>query len=297
MEALKVSYLSDIHIDFFVRQANERAYWEVLEDGKTKHSSVDPIGDVVNKLKNSAELGEILIVAGDIGHKNQQNKEFLEKISIHFKHTYVVLGNHDYYLISSEEYRYLRDSNLRVKEMTEMIKEIPNVTLLTGQIELYKDVRIQGNVAWADGLYLSKTLKSKLDPQEMYTEGVYLGPGQGHVRMNDCVLIKPGHRFDARFKSNSISWAPGEVDIMITHYNPSILKKHQDPDYKDDYLTTFYCFDGKSLMMSKKPKLWVYGHSHNGRSYEHLGCKVVNNAIGYPHEIHTKLAIKTLTLG
>lgn len=293
---MKVSYLSDIHIDMYVAHANEYAVWEELADGTCKHSTKEPIKDVVDKLISSNELGEILVIAGDIGHKNYQNVEFVDLMSRHFKHTYLVYGNHDYYLINSESYRYIHDSNKRVRELTGELSNIKNVTILTGQIVEYKDLKIQGNVGWSDGKYLTKTLKSDLSPHELYTEGTYLGPGKGYVRMNDSVLIKPSHRFDSRFECNNLSWVKGEVDIMITHYNPSILKKHQDPTYKDDLLTTFYCFDGKPLFNTKKPKLWVYGHSHNGRSYTYKGCKVVNNAIGYPHETTAKLRLATIEL-
>ena len=296
METMKVSYLSDIHIDMYVAAANDNAFWETLADGTKKHSAKEPIKDVVGRLINSNELGDILIIAGDIGHKNHQNVEFVDLMSRHFKHTFVVFGNHDYYLINSESYKYVHDSNKRVRELTEELSKLDKVTLLTGQLVEFEGIKVQGNVGWSDGTYLTKTLKSKLDPQEMYRDGVYLGPYQGWARMNDSILIKPSHRFDARFKSNSISWATGEVDIMVTHYNPSIFKKHQDPTYKNDLLTTFYCFDGKSLFEAKKPKLWVYGHSHEGLSYTYKGCKVVNNAIGYPHEVGSHLKLETTTL-
>lgn len=291
---IKISYLSDIHIDMYVTDYNQNGFWVNTLDGK-RHSSVNPIGIIVSKLlKNTKNIGDILIIAGDLGHKNEQNLKFLDIISEYFDHVYIVLGNHDYYLINSESYKYVHSSNLRVDELRTYIKDMNKVTLLEGQIVNYKGIKIQGNVGWADGQYLSKTLKSDKDPQELYIEGDYLGPGKGWVRMNDCVLIKPGHRFDARFKSNQISWEPGETDIMVTHYNPSILKSHQNPKYKNDYLTTFYCFDGSKLMKEKTPKLWFYGHSHEGVSYKYKGCQVLTNAIGYPHEPFSKLELKTV---
>ena len=49
--------------------------------------------------------GEILIIAGDLGHFNRQNIEMLIAIKklYKYKHVICVLGNHDYYLSTKDQ--------------------------------------------------------------------------------------------------------------------------------------------------------------------------------------------------
>jgi len=88
-----VDVLSDLHLDFYFKpqlttnaNANIVSFFRpILTDNDTR------------------EIGDVLIIAGDIGHYNEQNIEVLKTIQKEFyKHVICVLGNHDYYLVNSE---------------------------------------------------------------------------------------------------------------------------------------------------------------------------------------------------
>lgn len=76
---MKVDILSDLHLDFYF-----------LEFPSKKD---------IRKVFDSifVDSGDILIIAGDIGHDNQQNINILKMIQrYYYKHIICILGNHDY---------------------------------------------------------------------------------------------------------------------------------------------------------------------------------------------------------
>ena len=59
---MKIDILSDLHLDFYFR-------------GKPKAQSVE---SVFSRIFDKENIGDALIVAGDIGHNNKQNIQVLE---------------------------------------------------------------------------------------------------------------------------------------------------------------------------------------------------------------------------
>jgi len=97
---MKVDILSDLHLDFYFKPhlttaENVASFFELIfTDHKTR------------------KIGDVLIIAGDIGHYNKQNIEVLKTLQKEFyKHIICVLGNHDYYLIGSES-KYTFENNV-----------------------------------------------------------------------------------------------------------------------------------------------------------------------------------------
>jgi predicted MPP superfamily phosphohydrolase len=91
-----IDTLSDLHIDFYFhkvpsKKAVETIYTHIFTDNQKRSP------------------GDVLIVAGDIGHYNKQNIDVLKKIKevFKYKHIVCVLGNHDYYLINVSAPEYL----------------------------------------------------------------------------------------------------------------------------------------------------------------------------------------------
>jgi len=110
---MKIDILSDLHLDFYfkldlISRENVVSFFEpVFTDNQTR------------------EIGNVLIIAGDIGHYNEQNIEVLKIFQKEFyKYIICVLGNHDYYLIDSEaKYTFDNDSFTRVEDMRKLINE------------------------------------------------------------------------------------------------------------------------------------------------------------------------------
>jgi metallophosphoesterase superfamily enzyme len=79
---------SDIHIDFWVDATNNAQ--------KQKKN----FRTLINKLLPS-NPSDTLVIAGDLGHYNHQNKLFLITLREFYKNIILVHGNHDLYMISA----------------------------------------------------------------------------------------------------------------------------------------------------------------------------------------------------
>jgi len=142
MIQMKIDYISDLHIDFWFKD------YDSLNESELKSSYLHK-----NVFCNAQ--GEILLIAGDIGHYNHQNIVFLELLLelYDYKHIFFVLGNHDYYTIAKERERFNADSFLRIKELKKSLQKYKNITLLDGEIYEYKGIKIGGCSMWYDGKY------------------------------------------------------------------------------------------------------------------------------------------------
>jgi predicted MPP superfamily phosphohydrolase len=100
-----IDILSDLHLDFYFPQEME--------------ANVDAVKSIFDPIffdNKKRETGDLLIIAGDIGHYNHQNLQILKIFQAeYYKHIVCVLGNHDYYLINRiAEEDYDMDSFSRV---------------------------------------------------------------------------------------------------------------------------------------------------------------------------------------
>lgn len=103
----RIDILSDLHLD---------AYFP--HTPKVKKEAVKDIFDPIF-LVNRTSVGDVLIIAGDIGHYNEQNIEILRIFrQEYYQNIVCVLGNHDYYLNSKDEQeKYQKSSFARVEEI------------------------------------------------------------------------------------------------------------------------------------------------------------------------------------
>tara|TARA_B100001063_G_C16244804_1_gene302464 strand:- start:21 stop:227 length:207 start_codon:yes stop_codon:yes gene_type:complete len=62
-----------------------------------------------------------LIIAGDLGHDNEQNIKMLKILKEYYNHIICVLGNHDYYLMGKTNKKLFKNSFERVENMRELI--------------------------------------------------------------------------------------------------------------------------------------------------------------------------------
>ena len=141
-----IDILSDLYIDFYFKPqltTNENIvsfFRPILTDNDTR------------------EIGDVLIIAGDIGYYNEQNIEVLKTIQKEFyKHVICVLGNHDYYLVDNEaKYTFENNSFKRVEDMRKLINQEKNMYCLDGEVIDIEGIRFGGADSWYDGSYVKK---------------------------------------------------------------------------------------------------------------------------------------------
>jgi predicted phosphohydrolase len=206
-------------------------------------------------------LGEILLIAGDTSYLNEdaRNLEFLKWCSHHFKETYLIPGNHEYY----GGYDFSNASRSFKKSI------FSNVHYVNNQVIRLGEIRILCSTLWSQ-------IKEKATVINM--------------GMADFHKIRYGGRklsieaYNNAFKL-SLDFITSSLDdqgntIVLTHHLPSI--HCNDVEFKNSPLTEAFCVDLTELIKGSKIDYWIYGHSHrNVGDIDLCGTKLISNQLGY----------------
>jgi len=263
---------SDIHIDFWVDATNNAQ--------KQKKN----FRTLINKLLPS-NPSDTLVIAGDLGHYNHQNKLFLITLREFYKNIILVHGNHDLYMISASIRKsFLYNSFNRLDNMISICNKIPGVHYLVGNVIDVDGIRFGGTGMWYDDFYA-------MNSHYMSSDGIQI---MWEMSMNDANLIyqpydtgKPNgfdrHAFVAEQKILMDKVIATGCDVVVSHVSPTsdfFSSHYQIPS------STFYQFDGsKYLNELDDTKIWCYGHTHEVKHNIHKnGCRVMCNPLGYPKD-------------
>lgn len=261
---MKIDYISDLHTDFWFGE----------------NMTIDEyLQSYVYKYVFNNAGGEILLIAGDLGHKNEQNIKFLKIIQeVHkYNHIFCVLGNHDYYIMNEQWSKYEKNSFLRTKELKHLLKNENGISLLDGQVEKYKELRIGGCGMWYDGQYIKHQNPNLIDQdidimwKNTMMDALHIGGIKNFRDILDIELKKLDQIFE-------------KSDIILTHVNPSIEVKHTFEKYSKSHLNGFYSFDGTSYLKNTTAKHWIFGHVHTPIQYKVKNIAIRCNPLGYPHQ-------------
>ncbi len=260
-----VDYISDLHVDFYLDYTNS-----TIEYFMTKR-----LHYIFSQKK-----GDVLIIAGDIGHYNDQNIFVLKTIKelYGYKKIFFVLGNHDYYLINeSIVKKYQQNSFNRINEMKTLCSQLNDIHLLMGDVIEYKGIKFGGSGLWYDGKYLQG-----LD-MSLTKEGIH---DLWSRKMLDATAIYGIESYDTIFMDEieKLRFCYDKCDVLISHVNPSINPDCTIKKYQLNKLNGFYSFDGEYFLENTSAKYWIFGHVHKKTQYESYDTKVLCNPLGYPNE-------------
>lgn len=261
---MKIDILSDLHFDYYFKQFNI--------------SNVD-IHKVYDRyFIKDRSIGDVLVVAGDLGHHNNQNIILLKKIKkmYGYKAIICVLGNHDYLLtnrIAEDDYETSFD---RANEMKELINAEEGLYCLDGDVVEVDGIKFGGAMGW----YSSAFLKAYYPFQDVSASA---NNGMWKNCMPDGKQIIGIKDFDELYyvERPKLEAVYDKCDIMITHINPSFYKEHIAQSYQNEQTTTFFCFNGHDLLRGTTAKHWIFGHTHESYSYEFEGVECHVNAYDF----------------
>jgi len=280
MKELRIDYISDLHLDFWMKDVNPQS----PKFQKQLNEFVEMI---------QPKKGRVLILAGDQGHYFSQDSALLLELKKYYENILIVPGNHDRYLISSnQEKKYNWNSNKRILEMKRFCYKTDGLYFMDGDVIIIDGFKIGGLGMWHDWSYGKELGYSEREMEEIWKH-----------TMNDANLI-----FQDSKKNYNISFGYGgkekivhfkpmdlykkyrekldemePVDLMFSHYGP-IIPDDISEDYKEDEKTTFYYFNGASDIFRLKPQYWIHGHTHIKYESNRSGTKVITNPLGYPSE-------------
>lgn len=272
---MRIDYISDLHTDFWIKE---------VDTNRLKFQK--QLNNFINIL--SPKEGDVLILAGDQGHYNAQDKEVLLKLKSYYKNILIVPGNHDMYLLSSStKKRFRKDSITRLNDMKVFCEEQDGLYYMDGQVITINGTTFSGLGMWHDWSY---GINNDYGDEKMLRE-------LWNNMMNDSNHIyNKGRKFDPYeyFLSmrEKLSKIP-HVDVMISHYGPVVPPNIED--YFKDVMSTFYYFDGLEELRRITPSLWIHGHVHSTYDNKISNTRVVTNPLGYPSE-NTYNSIKSINI-
>ena len=243
---VKLQYASDLHLEF-------------------------PANREFLKLQPLQPVAEVLVLAGDIlpFAVMDQHKDFLSYVSDHFKATYWLPGNHEYYHFDIASKNGMLNETIR-----------SNLFLVNNTSVVHQGVKLIFSTLWS-----------------------HIGPGyqwQIERSLNDFHRIKhKGYRFSAeqynQLHAESLAFVQQETHksqkeqlAVFTHHCPTFLNYPEQ--YKGDVLNEAFAVELHDLIESSNIACWVYGHHHTNTPEFSIGnTRLITNQLGYVQQNEHRL--------
>ena len=204
---------------------------------------------IFNALPSADEI-DVCLLAGDITASSKiysVMKDFSYKYN--YKKVIYVPGNHEYYNSSPDE---IREILIKVE------KDFKNISVLTNKMVQVGNTRFLGTTLWFPETTFGKEYMNDFFSIMDFEPWVY--------RQNALAI---------RFLENNLN----KGDVVITHHLPT--EKSIAPQYARSVLNHFFCCDIEYLIHSKKPSIWLHGHTHTSFDYIIDDTRILCNPYGY----------------
>jgi DNA repair exonuclease SbcCD nuclease subunit len=264
---MKIDYISDVHIDFFLKEINP-------EVPKFEKVVKDFVFDLLPD-----KIGDVLIVPGDISHYLTQTEYFLKYLKDIYSNVLFTHGNHDLYLISdNQRKKYDYNSFKRLDELKEIASRTGTI-YLDGDIVTINGVTFGGLCGW----YNLPEFKDK----ELWKNGMndsnYITEGSPYVlaygTQKNIIDTNKYYREQTALLDNI------KCDVLFTHISQiQPPKKILNPKYEDSEYNIFYYVNNFDKVQKTGCKHYIYGHTHDVQEYEAGDIHVHCNPLGYPSE-------------
>ncbi len=275
---MKIDILSDIHIDFYIKEKNP--------SNKKMKIQIEKFIKNISSVDNL--IGDVLIIAGDLGHFNQQIFVFLELMKENYKEIIVVSGNHDMYLISNNQIdKHKAKSHNRLNELKNICKEL-NVYFLDGNVVDIDGIKFGGTSSW----YELKTPEDIRQWKKVMNDNNYIYDGYS---------VQPYGLYQS-YPQASNNWDPIKFyeeeqeklkhiqekgcDIFITHVGLNEPTKEEGMfyEYIGDPNNAFYYTDDIKILKNSNCSIHIHGHTHQNLDYTKEGVRIICHPLGYPEE-------------
>lgn len=196
---------------------------------------------------------DVLVLAGDIS-SGQQIAEHVGVLAERFDKMPVlyVAGNHEYY----------GGNSVSVAQQQELLRTaFKHVHCLERNVVTVDGQRFLGTPLWYD-----------------YTVDV---ASQSQYWSDFAHIAGIRKWIDKSFQRDK-AWLEAELregDVVISHFLPS----HQcvSPRWRGEMTNMFFVSDVEQLIVARKPKLWIHGHTHDSRDVRVGDTRIVCNPRGY----------------
>ena len=265
---MKIDFISDLHIDHHINPSSNEV----------------KINKFISHLLPE-EPADILIIAGDLGHYNEQNIKFLKALKKFYNLILYTAGNHELYLTSKKQQeKYHWNSFNRLSELQNMIAEIEGIEYMNGQTVDIDGFTISGFPGWYDIGKDFECWKNYSNDPRAILEGYPIVLPYSSERH---ITFETDDYFQLQLEIlKNISF----VDLLFSHV-PMI----EIPDYiiKNDYIedegNKFYFQQKGGIDLIKgRCKNYIFGHIHDMYDFTLNGIDIFCNPFGYPSESRGK---------
>lgn len=238
---MKIQYASDLHLEF----ADNRDFIEA--------GGIEPVGDV-------------LVLAGDVsylGDRNMIRRRFFDWCAEHFRETFIVPGNHEFYHGYDIAYT-LEDYEFGYRD---------NVRYLNNRSVVIEDTELFFTTLWSkiNPLHLWEIQRGMND----YRHGVLDGE---RFCAND---VDDLHRHCLEWLDSALSASKAVHKVVVTHHYPTM--RNEFNNYPGGALNSAFQVDLDSIIEHCGADYWIYGHTHYvGGSGTKIGeTTLLCNQLGY----------------
>ncbi|OAB30601.1 Calcineurin-like phosphoesterase [Flavobacterium fryxellicola] len=235
---MKIQYCSDLHLEF---PENKKF---VLQ----------------NPIKPEAD---ILILAGDIVPfaSIDKHQDFFDYISEHFKMTFWIPGNHEYYYY-----------NIATKNgvLEEQIRE--NVFLVNNCVKEISGINLIFSTLWSNISPLTQWLikESLSDFKVIKYKNRLFNP-------DDYNML---HQESLAFIKKAVQESNDKKTIVVTHHAPTF--SHYPEKYANSKINEAFASNLDVFIENNTIDYWIYGHNHcNVNDFEIKNTKLLTNQLGY----------------
>lgn len=261
MKQLKISYASDLHLEF-----------GSLNIVNSDNSDVLVLaGDIMlsRDLHDHPEIDEnTLIKLGRRQELAKQYREFLKQVSSEFEHVIYILGNHEFY--------HNGWSNTH-KHILNEVSKFDNIHFGNRDVFNIRDVRFLATTLWTDF--------DRRDPLAML---------RAEAELNDYRVIRVDtesyrrlHPIDVLKEFvKSRDWLESKLQtdtdiptVVVTHHAPAYASISKE--FVGHSLNPCYASDLSDLILNNNISHWIHGHVHSTNDYMIGNTRVLSNPRGY----------------
>lgn len=280
---MKFQYISDLHTEF----PENREFLKLNQKHFKSH-------------------GDILLVAGDLGYslnnlkKNDDSywsyeydtESIIDYFDRNWKYTIIIPGNHEYYGDNSFPIgrRFAQFSKNLKPNVAIVNNKFVHITVCNKTNEIidisFSDSIRNFNISKNNTYYtiFGSTLWSNILPEEYYMIYKYSNDYR-YCKSEKGINLRIGDTVEEYLRtvnilmSNDYKRKDNEKYIILTHHLPSydfISKEYRNTD-----INSMYASNLDTLIDKISPDAWVFGHSHNIRTWTKGKTKFYTSCLGY----------------